>query len=299
MNRNFLRAVAVSQRAALMLTDQQLADYTAHFKQNGYVIVRNLFSPEECQTLREHYMTLRASGEKPGDFAGVNATESDPLKKFPRLIHMHRYDKPSLDFLTDSRINRCLTAFLGAEPLACQTMLYFKPPGARGQALHQDNFYLKAAPGTCAAAWLALDPCDEANGCMQVIPRSDRWGLLCTKPADVTQSFTNVEVPLPETIKPVPCIMAAGDVLFFNGETVHGSFPNTTTDRFRRSLIAHYVEGNCTRLTEFDQPVLKMDGTVMELEKSTGGGPCGIWVDKNGEPVVEMSGTESKPLMKE
>jgi ectoine hydroxylase-related dioxygenase (phytanoyl-CoA dioxygenase family) len=282
-----------------MLTQKQLADDTAFFQQNGYVIVRSLFTREECQSFINHYITLRAQGEKPGDFAGVNATDADPLKKFPRLIHMHRYDQTSLNFLIDPRINQCLTAFLGNEPLACQTMLYFKPPGARGQALHQDNFYLKAAPGTCAAAWLALDPCDESNGCMQVIPRSQEWGLLCTKTADTTQSFTNVEVPIPQNIAPVPCIMAPGDGLCFNGETVHGSYPNTTPDRFRRSLIAHYVEGNTTRLTEFDQPVLKMDCTPMELEKSQAGGPCGIWVDKNGTPVVEQTGSESKPLLKE
>ena len=76
-------------------------------------------------------------------------------------------------------------------------MLYFKPAGARGQALHQDNFYLRAQPGTCLAAWMALDPCDEANGCMQIVPGSHRWPLLCTEKADTGASFTDVTVPLP------------------------------------------------------------------------------------------------------
>jgi len=57
---------------------------------------------------------------------------------------------------------RLLAAFFGCEALACQSMLYFKPPGARGQVLHQDNFYLHARRGTCVAAWLALDRSDEA-----------------------------------------------------------------------------------------------------------------------------------------
>jgi hypothetical protein len=85
----------------------------------------------------------------------------------------------------------------------------------------------------------------------------------------------------------------------FHERFFEGSYPNTTPDGFRRSLIGHYVEGNTTRLTEFDQPVLKMDCTPLELEKFQAGGPCGIWVDKNGTPEVEMTGSESKPLLNE
>ena len=67
----------------------------------------------------------------------------------------------------------------------------FKPPGSRGQALHQDNFYLRAEPGTCVAAWMALDPCDEENGCLQVVPGTQDLPLLCIQRADTTQSFTD------------------------------------------------------------------------------------------------------------
>src|SRR5258707_9401420 len=109
--------------------------------------------------------------------------------------------------MLDSRINACLTALLGLEPYAVQTMLYFKPAGARGQALHQDQFYLRVKPGTCMAAWLALDACDESNGCLQVVPGSDKWPVLCTIKADTEVSFTDVTVPIPERHEAVPVIM--------------------------------------------------------------------------------------------
>src|SRR4029453_18371757 len=99
----------------------------------------------------------------------------------------------------------------------------FKPPGSRGQALHQDNFYLRAEPGTCLAAWMALDPTDEANGCMQVVPGSHPSQDLCTENADTTVSFTDVTVPLPAGQRSLPVLMNPGDVLFFNGSLVHGS----------------------------------------------------------------------------
>ena len=271
-----------------MLTDE----HKRFYQENGYVVVRGLFSQDEVAQYREHFMTLRKHGSYPGDLAGVDTNSNDPLKRYPRMIHMHRWDEVSLQWLIDQRINACLTGLLGREPYAVQTMLYFKPPGARGQALHQDNFYLRAQPGTCMAAWMALDRCDEANGCMQVVPGSHTWPLLCSEKADTSVSFTDVTVPLPPDQKVDPIEMEPGDVLFFNGSVVHGSFPNTTTDRFRRALIGHYIEGSAEQVSQFYHPALRMDGSPLELETSRGGGSCGVWVERGGAQVVEMVGQE-------
>lgn len=264
------------------------------YDEQGYVVARQLFSPEEVTVLREHYMRLRAQGPHPGDLVGVDSTSDDPLKRYPRMIHMHRWDESSLRWLLDERFNRLLTLLAGQEVYAVQTMLYFKPPQARGQALHQDQFFLKVQPGTCMAAWLALDRCDEANGCMQVVPGSHQWPVLCTTQADTSLSFTDVTVPLPPQQKIHPVLMEAGDVLFFHGRLVHGSLPNTTSDRFRRALIGHYIYGEAEQVTAFMKPVLRMDGTeVGTLTVTEMGGPCGVWVEKDGQPAIEVSGVET------
>jgi phytanoyl-CoA hydroxylase len=257
--------------------------------------VPQLFAPDEVARYREHYMTLRAKGTYPGDFDGVDVTSTDPLKRYPRMIHMHRWDEDSLNWMLDPRINHWLTTFLGVEPFAVQTMLYFKPPGARGQALHQDQFYLRAKPGTCMAAWLALDDCDEANGCMQVVPGSHTWDILCAVEADTSKSFTDVTVPLPEGTEAVPVIMKAGDVLFFNGSLVHGSSPNSTQDRFRRALIGHYIQGDARQVGEFYHPALRMDGSPLVLEDSPDATRCGVWVDVNGQPEIELVTASARP----
>jgi phytanoyl-CoA hydroxylase len=263
--------------------------FIQQFHESGYTVARGLFSKEEVAHYIDHFMRLRAAGSYPGDTAGVDVTSNDPLKRFPRMIHMHRWDETSLRWMLDERINRWLTALsMGIEPYAVQTMLYFKPAGARGQALHQDQYYLRVQPGTCLAAWLALDDCDEENGCLQVVPGTQNAPLLCTVKADTTQSFTDVTVPLAEGMTPVPVVMKAGDVLFFNGQLVHGSFPNTSKDRFRRSLIGHYIVGGAQKVAEFYHPALRMDGSVIELGVSERGGACGVWVEKDGTPVIEM-----------
>jgi len=37
-----------------------------------------------------------------------------------------------------------------------------------------------------------------------------------------------------------------------------------------------------------------MDGTIVELGVSQGGGPCGIWVDESGAPVAKVEGIETR-----
>jgi len=264
------------------------------FDEQGYLIMRGLFSKQEAKQFLDHYMVLRAQGSKPGDFTGVEAKSNDPLKKYPRMIHMHRWDQTSLDWMLDKRIAGVLKSLLEEEPFGVQTMVYYKPPTARGQALHQDQYYLRVQPGTCVAAWMALDACDDQNGCLRVVPGSQNWPLLCTVKADTSQSFTDVTVPIPEGTAVVPMIMEPGDVLFFNGQVVHGSGPNLTTDRFRRSLIGHYIAGDAREVAKWFHPALRMDGSEVALDESEGGGACGIWVDQNGSPVIELAGVEGQ-----
>ncbi len=262
------------------------------YQDNGYVVVSGLFSRAEADHLLEHYMTVRQQ-PRPNDDTEIVVSGDDPIKRYPRLIKPHLWDDLSRRWMLDERLQHCLTGLLGTEPYAAQTMVYFKPPGARGQALHQDNYYLRVHPGTCMAAWLALDDCDEANGCLEVVPGSHAWDILCTQEADTTISFTSVTVPIPDGQSARPVLMQAGDVMFFNGSIVHGSHPNTTADRFRRALIAHYVEGTAEQVSKGYQPLWRMDGSQLvlgssEIESST----CGVWVERGGEPVIEMTGEE-------
>jgi ectoine hydroxylase-related dioxygenase (phytanoyl-CoA dioxygenase family) len=280
------------------------------FDQNGYVVAPQLFNQKEVDFYIDHYMRMNArnvgargnsthslmadGGKDPGDWRKYDLTDAnmDPLSRYPRMLQMHRNDPISLNWLLEPRINEVLTLLLGREPYAVQTMIYFKPPKARGQALHQDNYYLRVKPGTCIAAWMALDDCDVENGCLQVVPRSQNWDVLCTIKADTTKSFTEVTVPVPEgtPIEPVP--MKAGDVLFFNGQLVHGSYPNTSANRFRRSLIAHYIEGDSQQVASWYKPTLRMDGSEVTLASSGKGTACGVWVDTQGRPMIEVNGYE-------
>ena len=260
------------------------------YEEHGYTVVPGLFSRAETDRLRAHFDAMRRSGLAAGTLrVGDNITDTeDPLAVYPRIMQPHRQDALSREWLLDARLRHWLNGLTGRDPYAVQTMFYFKPPGARGQALHQDQYYLRVQPGTCIAAWMAVDRCDRETGCLQVVPRTRDVPVLCTEQADHDASFTNVAVPLPPSLAPEDVIMEPGDVLFFNGQVIHGSLPNRSRTRFRRALIGHYIAGEARQVAHYYFPVLDLDGREVALEQGAGGGPCGVWVDRNGRPEVEL-----------
>ncbi len=217
------------------------------FEEQGYYVAKGVFSPREAALMRDHFMAKRAEGPKPGDMGGDKTkSASDPLNLYPRMINMHNWDEKTNAWQKDNRLVKLAGHLIGDDVLLCQTMLYFKPPGARGQAFHQDNQYIRKFP--IIAAWAALDDCDTANGQMVVIPGSNKMGILPVQPANREISFTNGQSYIPEGSKEVGVDMKAGDVLFFGGFTIHGSYPNTTKDRFRRAFITHYYGAHTEEL---------------------------------------------------
>lgn len=265
---------------AIPQTQMPVLDATAMkqtFDQQGYLILRGLIPQVEVEALCDHFMALHASGPIPGCFNPVPADQADgdPLKLYPRMMHPHRISDLARRYMLDARILDGLAALFGEEPMAAQSMFYFKPPGARGQALHQDNFYLKAEPGTCIAAWLAVDRADRENGGMLVVPGSQGMRIACPEQADSNESFTTHLVRPPDGLKEEPVDLDPGDVLFFNGSVIHGSFSNRSHDRFRRSFICHYVGVSCRQIAHYYNPLFLRDGRIAEIGVNRDGGPCG------------------------
>lgn len=213
--------------------------YTA----SGFHIARALFAASEIAAMTRHYMAMRAAGTYPGDFAGVppwnDPGATDPLAQYPRLINMHDWDTQTRIWMTDPRLIEIATVLMGQRPRLIQTMVYFKPPGSRGQSFHQDCLYLRTTP--LLGAWVALDRADTENGAMQMVPGSHLLGLLPCREADTSLSFTDSETFFPPDMEKVWILLEPGDTVFFSGYTVHGSSPNRSVDRMRRAFICHYA----------------------------------------------------------
>jgi ectoine hydroxylase-related dioxygenase (phytanoyl-CoA dioxygenase family) len=84
---------------------------------------------------------------------------------------------------------------------------------------------------TVVAASVHLDDTTIENGCLRVVPGSHTQG-----PIEAMGESHALEVPLEEGM-PLPA--AAGDIVFFNHLTIHGSGRNSS-DRPRRNVLFQY-----------------------------------------------------------
>ena len=126
-----------------------------------------------------------------------------------------------------------------------------------------------------------MDRCDSDNGALCVVPGCGTLSLLCDDEMYENRSDlfgvggSGTSLKLPSDTKLVTAEMNPGDVLFFNGQVIHGSYPNTSDDRWRRSLIFHYAPERCEEIGEFYHPLLSNDGSVVKRAVSSTGGICG------------------------
>ncbi len=260
-----------------MLDDGTLEAVRKDFEAQGFALCRGMYDADEVATLREHFDTMHRE-HVPGYYeppSGLDAGD-DILKRYPRVMNPHRFSPLARTFMTLPRVSAVLERLLGEPALAAQSMFYFKPPGARGQVIHQDQFYLQVKPGTCIAAWAALDRSDRGNGGMVVVPHTQDMEIDCSKlggPGSYDAGAKPVRIP--PGYKGVAAEMEAGDMLFFNGSLLHGSARNRSSDRWRRAFICHYAGCSCDTISQGYLPLVDMAGRDVMRGATGDGGPCG------------------------
>ena len=115
---------------------------------------------------------------------------------------------------------------------------------------------------------------------MMLVPNTNGLPMICQvdTPGLDEEQWGTIETPLPPGTQPIPALMKRGDVLFFNGSVIHGSFKNKS-DRFRRTLIGHYIAAETEQVAKYYFPVFRMDGSRLDdgIAASEPSGPCGVY----------------------
>ena len=233
-------------------------DQRYFFGRNGYLKVEGLLTDAELTELGEHSMNLALDKVDLSQLEGVEPRSVDGESpaamedRYFRFIQFHRHLEIHERFMLQPRVLDVLEPLIGPDLMALQSMLFLKPPGKSGQAYHQDSFYIKTAPDTLCGAWIAIDDCDEENGCMSFIPGSnmDPVYLDVAQPED-TEDFQErlTEIVGVDEGREAPAPARAGDVIFFHGHLIHRSRQNRSTDRLRRAYVCHYA--NARSYTEW------------------------------------------------
>jgi len=255
-----------------------VSERKTQFDELGYCVAADLFTETEIGDIENFFEEFKVSGEGVFDAGTRDYKEIDFTKNQLRSMHPHRFSARAMGWFLNPNVAAVLEELLGRPALGVQTMYYFKPPGGKGQGMHQDNFYLLSMPATCIAAWTAIDSADLDNGCLWVVPGSHRGPIHCPEEGGARwMNYGDSHITrFPREQKPVAVPVRRGETMFFSGNLIHGSGPNRTKDRFRRTFIGHYIDEASDQVARFYHPVLNMRGEVVSnIAIPEGGGPCG------------------------
>jgi ectoine hydroxylase-related dioxygenase (phytanoyl-CoA dioxygenase family) len=180
-----------------------------------------------------------------------------PTERDLRKIDNSWWADPDLASLaTDPRLGEIAAALLGADQVRLwQDQLLVKPPGGPQETTigwHQDwaSWNTVASHDGFVTAWVAFDDVDDDNGAMQMLRGSHHWGLIPEAGNFFATDRDGQLVGMEQYGEVEPCsvVMAAGQVSFHHPLTFHGSGANTS-DRMRRSLAIHFVDGAVTAVS--------------------------------------------------
>jgi len=228
------------------MSDARLDNLAAAYRRDGFIAVERLLQPEEVEDLKAEAFDI-VTGRR-GAIRGARAQGErtpDEVHADVLAIHFpHKVSQPMRAAMRHPAVVEILTALIGPNVKAMQTIMFGKAPGMPGQAWHQDEHFIPTRDRSLCGVWIALDDATVQNGCLWFHPGSQRSGVLWRMGPHADPRFDASEEAHDHPFDReggVPVELAAGGAAFFNGYVLHRSLPNRAAAGFRRALVTHYM----------------------------------------------------------
>ncbi|MCI0600417.1 MAG: phytanoyl-CoA dioxygenase family protein [Beijerinckiaceae bacterium] len=254
------RAIAIPKSAENDFAYFGLADSAglrSYYDSEGYVVVRGLIDPHACD--RAHAAFEREV--KPSKSFIYRQATADPERNvfteygfmLNAIVNVHCVDpnlfpefrRLGLEIITSPGLQKILR-ILFDEPGKLVQSMYFE--GNPATWAHQDTYYLDSERiGAMTAAWFAVENIAPGAGRFYVYPKS-HFVDMRKNGGDFDIAFNHLRYK--ELVKRViedegfECrapALVKGDVLFWNGKTIHGSLGSPDGRFSRRSFTGHYI----------------------------------------------------------
>ena len=220
------------------------AQMASSYERDGFLIVPEALSPAEVEELRADTLSiLRGNWGEVGNLPefGGNETDDELLEQVLCIHQIHKISPIMHRFLAQKTMKDVLTTIIGPNVKCMQSMLFIKPPGFQGQGWHQDEIYIPTRDRSLTGGWIALDDATEENGCLWVLPGSNKGILYELRSHENPDEFDGTGESYGfDPSGEIPVEAKTGDVVFFNGYLLHRSFKNRSSS-YRRVLVNHYM----------------------------------------------------------
>merc|ERR1712224_1141959 len=160
-----------------------------------------------------------------------------------RKIQNLEHDSLVLEYISSPLFEEACRRMYGDESISAFRIMFFNKPAGKGTPLpwHQDRWqHLNMDP--LLTVYTALDPQGPVNGCVQVIPKSHKLGVInkVHHSSFLTEDEARIHCP-PE--KAVDLELKGGQVALLHNWTLHQSGVNNSKDMARRALSVNYIDG--------------------------------------------------------
>jgi hypothetical protein len=155
-----------------------------------------------------------------------------------------RGDARFLDLARDRRIVELVSAVIGDDVILWGCHVFCKPAGdGYATPWHQDGHYWPIRPLANCTVWVALEESTIENGCLRVIPRSHRDGVLHEHlHEDRTDLALNQRMAdgVFDEAQAVDLELAPGQMSLHDVFMIHGAAPNRSSKR-RTGVALRYM----------------------------------------------------------
>ena len=255
---------------------QPTSEMVQSYQDEGYLLVENFASPQECDALlartkhliddfdpQAHRVIFSADGQSHAatDYFMKSASnisfffekgamdddgnmQKDKHLAVNKVGHaLHDKDKIFHDFSRQPKIEALAKAIGFEDPKLLQSMVICKQPEIGGEVTgHQDSTFLYTEPQSCVGFWLALEDATIENGCMWGAPAGHHAPLqsrfVRRNGEMVMEQLTQTELPACDVALPAP----KGTLILLHGRLPHFS-PANHSKKSRYAYALHMIDG--------------------------------------------------------
>lgn len=217
--------------------DEKLEEHEFYDSQ-GYLVVRDVFSAAEIAELSDEAnrvferhdlidtKNLRCRWQNHHESDECRFDCFDPIIDLSQLIER---------MARDQRIFDIVSTLYGERACLFKDKLIYKPPGAKGYALHQDYISWPSFPKSFVTVLVPIDPSTDENGATEIFPGLHKQGNLSANDGD----YHELPMSAVDESQGVRLCLEPGDIAIFDGMSPHRSAPNRSST-WRRQLYLSY-----------------------------------------------------------
>lgn len=230
-----------------MDTESQLLSES--FRKDGYVVIPAFLSPREVDRL--HAEISRYQREvlpRLDEFRALyDSDEAGAERGIKQLADMDKSDDFFARLLHEDRAANLARTLLGVDVVA-HTFEYFDKAPRLGKPTppHQDGYFHCLVPSESVTLWVALDDCDEENGCLHYVRGSHRGPMFPHEMSRVVGFSQHIISKSWDSSDERAMKVRAGDCIAHHAGTVHFAGANRST-RHRRSIGLVYFSAWAVR----------------------------------------------------